>query len=131
MSASKEGVIETKGIVREALPNAMFRVELNSKREDKRIDEQECNYENKYISEHGCEHEDKKHIVLCTISGNLRMNYIKIIPGDEVSLEMSPYDLTRGRIVWRGKKTKNVDQSNKSKEGGKNYESKAISQENM
>lgn len=131
MSASKEGVIETKGIVREALPNAMFRVELNSKHEDKRIDEQECNYENKYISEHGCEHEDKKHIVLCTISGNLRMNYIKIIPGDEVSLEMSPYDLTRGRIVWRGKKTKNVDQSNKSKEGGKNYESKAISQENM
>ena len=102
MSASKEGVIETKGIVREALPNAMFRVEL-----------------------------ENEHIVLCTISGNLRMNYIKIIPGDEVSLEMSPYDLTRGRIVWRGKKTKNVDQSNKSKEGGKSYESKAISQENM
>ena len=58
----------------EKLPNAMFRVEL-----------------------------ENKHIVLATISGKLRMNYIRILPGDKVTVQMSPYDLTRGRITWRSK----------------------------
>ncbi|WP_129724346.1 translation initiation factor IF-1 [Xylanivirga thermophila] len=71
---SKEDVIEVEGTVVEALPNAMFQVEL-----------------------------ENGHKVLAHISGKLRMNYIKILPGDKVTLELSPYDLTRGRIVWRGK----------------------------
>ena len=71
---SKADVIEIEGVVVEKLPNAMFRVEL-----------------------------ENKHIVLATISGKLRMNYIRILPGDKVTLEMSPYDLTRGRITWRSK----------------------------
>ncbi|MFU0799768.1 MAG: translation initiation factor IF-1 [Xylanivirga thermophila] len=73
-SLSKEDVIEVEGTVVEALPNAMFQVEL-----------------------------ENGHKVLAHISGKLRMNYIKILPGDKVTLELSPYDLTRGRIVWRGK----------------------------
>lgn len=71
---SKDDVIELQGTVTEALPNAMFWVEL----------------ENGYK-------------VLAHISGKLRMNFIKILPGDKVTVEVSPYDLTRGRIVWRAK----------------------------
>ncbi|OQC00544.1 MAG: Translation initiation factor IF-1 [Firmicutes bacterium ADurb.Bin099] len=67
-------VIETEGVVIEALPNTMFRVELQN-----------------------------KHVILAHISGKLRMHYIRILPGDKVKIEMSPYDLTKGRIVWRGK----------------------------
>ena len=71
---SKADVIETEGVVVEKLPNAMFKVEL-----------------------------ENGHIVLAHISGKLRMNFIKILPGDKVTLEMSPYDLSKGRIVWRDK----------------------------
>lgn len=71
---SKEDMIELEGIVQEALPNAMFSVKLAN-----------------------------DHVVLAHISGKLRMNYIKILPGDKVTLEMSPYDLSRGRITWRNK----------------------------
>ena len=72
--ASKEDVIEIEGVVVEKLPNAMFQVEL-----------------------------ENGHKVLATISGKLRMNYIRILPGDKVTLEMSPYDLSKGRIIWRDK----------------------------
>ena len=71
---SKTDVIEIEGVVVEKLPNAMFKVEL-----------------------------ENGHIVLAHISGQLRMNFIKILPGDKVTLEMSPYDLSKGRIVWRDK----------------------------
>lgn len=71
---SKADVIEIEGVVVEKLPNAMFKVEL-----------------------------ENGHIVLAHISGKLRMNFIKILPGDKVTLEMSPYDLNKGRIVWRDK----------------------------
>ena len=71
---SKEDVIEVEGVVVEALPNTNFKVEL-----------------------------ENGHQVLAHISGKLRMNCIKILPGDKVKLELSPYDLTRGRITWRGK----------------------------
>jgi translation initiation factor IF-1 len=71
---SKKDVIEVEGKVIEALPNAMFTVELQN-----------------------------GHQILAHISGKLRMNYIKILPGDVVSVELSPYDLTRGRIIWRKK----------------------------
>ena len=71
----KEDVIRLDGIVKETLPNAMFRVEVEG-----------------------------GHIVLGHISGRMRMNYIRILPGDKVALELSPYDLTRGRIVLRYKK---------------------------
>ena len=71
---SKTDVIEIEGVVVEKLPNAMFKVEL-----------------------------ENGHIVLAHISGKLRMNFIKILPGDKVTLEMSPYDLSQGRIVWRDK----------------------------
>ena len=71
---SKAEVIEIEGVVVEKLPNAMFKVEL-----------------------------ENKHIVLATISGKLRMNYIRILPGDKVTMEMSPYDLSKGRIIWRDK----------------------------
>jgi translation initiation factor IF-1 len=71
---SREDVIEVEGTVVEALPNAMFQVELQN-----------------------------GHKVLAHISGKLRMNFIKILPGDKVTLELSPYDLTRGRITWRAK----------------------------
>lgn len=73
-SLSKEDVIEVEGTVLEALPNAMFQVELAN-----------------------------GHKVLAHISGKLRMNFIRILPGDKVTIELSPYDLTRGRITWRGK----------------------------
>ena len=71
---SKTDVMEIEGVVVEKLPNAMFKVEL-----------------------------ENGHIVLAHISGKLRMNFIKILPGDKVTLEMSPYDLSKGRIVWRDK----------------------------
>ena len=71
---AKEDIIEVEGIVTEALPNTMFNVEL-----------------------------ENGHKLLAHISGKLRMNYIKILPGDKVKLELSPYDLTKGRIIWRGK----------------------------
>lgn len=71
---SKEDVIEIEGIVVEKLPNAMFKVEL-----------------------------ENGHHVLAHISGKLRKNFIRILPGDKVTMEMSPYDLTKGRITWRDK----------------------------
>ncbi|MCI5810752.1 MAG: translation initiation factor IF-1 [Clostridiales bacterium] len=71
---AKDDVIELEGVVAEALPNAMFQVELQN-----------------------------GHKILAHISGKLRMNYIKILPGDKVTVEMSPYDLTKGRITWRTK----------------------------
>ena len=74
MLVKKEDAIELQGVVTEPLPNAMFRVEL----------------------EHGVS-------VLCSISGKIRMNYIRILPGDKVVVELSPYDLTRGRITYRYK----------------------------
>ena len=70
----KEDVIEVQGVVTETLPNAMFRVEL-----------------------------DNGHKVLAHISGKMRMHFIRILPGDKVKLEVSPYDLSRGRIVYRSK----------------------------
>ena len=71
---AKEEAIEVEGTVLEALPNAMFRVEL-----------------------------ENKHQVLAHVSGKMRMNFIRILPGDHVKVELSPYDLTRGRITYRKK----------------------------
>lgn len=71
---SKEDMIELEGTVTEALPNAMFKVQI-----------------------------DGGHVILAHISGKLRMNFIRILPGDKVVVEMSPYDLTKGRITWRSK----------------------------
>ena len=71
---SKEELLELTGEVIEKLPNAMFQVEL-----------------------------ENGHKVLAHISGKLRMNFIRILPGDKVTLELSPYDLTKGRIIWRDK----------------------------
>lgn len=71
---SKQDVIEIEGTVIEALPNAQFNVELPNGK-----------------------------VILAHISGKLRMNFIKILPGDKVTVEMSPYDLTKGRITWRSK----------------------------
>ena len=71
---SKSDVIEMEGKVIEALPNAMFQVELQN-----------------------------GHQILAHISGKMRMNFIRIYPGDKVPIELSPYDLTRGRITWRSK----------------------------
>ena len=71
---AKTDSIELEQTVLEKLPNAMFRVEL-----------------------------ENGHEILAHISGKLRMNYIRILPGDKVTLEMSPYDLTKGRIIWRDK----------------------------
>ncbi|NLK44995.1 MAG: translation initiation factor IF-1 [Tissierellia bacterium] len=71
---SKSDIIEVEGIVVDALPNAIFKVRL-----------------------------ENGHEILAHISGKLRMNYIRILPGDKVTVELSPYDLTRGRITWRNK----------------------------
>jgi translation initiation factor IF-1 len=71
---SKSDVIEIEGIVKDKLPNTMFKVEL-----------------------------ENGHEVLAHISGKLRQNFIRILPGDRVTLEMSPYDLSKGRIIWRDK----------------------------
>lgn len=70
----KDDVIKVDGIVKETLPNAMFRVEIEG-----------------------------GHVLLAHVSGKMRMNYIRILPGDKVVVELSPYDLTRGRIVLRYK----------------------------
>lgn len=70
----KKDVIEVEGKVVEALPNAMFHVEL-----------------------------ENGHRILAHVSGKLRMHYIRVLAGDRVTVELSPYDLTRGRIIWRGK----------------------------
>lgn len=70
----KEDAVQVEGIVVESLPNAMFRVELQN-----------------------------QHLVLAHVSGKMRMNFIRILPGDKVMLELSPYDLTRGRIIYRVK----------------------------
>ncbi|MCB9493917.1 MAG: translation initiation factor IF-1 [Desulfobacteraceae bacterium] len=72
---AKEEAIKVEGTVTETLPNAMFRVEL-----------------------------ENGHEILAHISGKMRMHFIKILPGDQVTVELSPYDLTRGRIVYRAKK---------------------------
>ena len=69
-----QGSIEVEGIVKESLPNTLFRVEL-----------------------------EDGNIVLCHLSGRMRMNFIKILPGDKVKIEMTPYDKGKGRIVYRGK----------------------------
>lgn len=71
---AKKDVIEVEGTVIDALPNAIFKVRL-----------------------------ENGHEILAHISGKLRMNYIRILPGDTVTIELSPYDLTRGRITWRNK----------------------------
>ena len=71
---AKEKGVEVEGTVRETLPNAMFRVEL-----------------------------ENGHEVLAHVSGKIRMNFIRILPGDKVTVEISPYDLTKGRITWRTK----------------------------
>lgn len=73
-SLSKEDVIEVEGVIQEALPNATFKVKLSN-----------------------------GHEILAHVSGKLRMNYIRILPGDKVTIEMSPYDLSKGRITWRAK----------------------------
>jgi translation initiation factor IF-1 len=70
----KQDIIKQDGVIEEALSNAMFRVRL-----------------------------ENDHVILATISGKMRMNYIRILPGDKVSVEMSPYDLSRGRIIYRYK----------------------------
>lgn len=71
---SKDDVIEFEGVVEEVLPNTTFKVKLSN-----------------------------GHVITAYISGRLRMNYIKILEGDKVKIEMSPYDLTKGRITWRAK----------------------------
>ena len=71
---AKDDVIEVEGTVIDALPNTIFKVEL-----------------------------ENGHEILAHISGKLRMHYIRILPGDKVTVELSPYDLTRGRITWRNK----------------------------
>lgn len=72
---AKEDVIEVEGIVEESLPNAIFRVKL----------------------------QDNDHVILAHISGKIRMHFIRIVPGDRVLVQLSPYDVTRGRIVYRFK----------------------------
>jgi len=69
---AKKDEIEVEGVVTEALPNAMFKVEI-----------------------------DEQHQVLAVLSGRIRMNFVRIVPGDKVRVVLSPYDLTRGRITWR------------------------------
>ena len=71
---AKDDMIELEGIVVESLPNTMFYVDIGN-----------------------------GHTILAHISGKLRMNFIRILPGDKVTIQMSPYDLTRGRITWRSK----------------------------
>ena len=71
---AKDDIMEFEGVVLETLPDTMFKVEL-----------------------------ENGHQILANISGKLRQNYIRILPGDKVTLEMSPYDLSKGRIIWRDK----------------------------
>ncbi len=87
---AKSDAIELEGTVTEVLPNAMFKVEIAPGRE-----------------------------ILAHLSGKMRMNYIKILQGDNVTVEMSPYDLTKGRITWRNKNSgKNKPESDSSKTVG-------------
>lgn len=72
LMADKEETIEVEGMVKESLPNTMFRVEIQN-----------------------------GHVILAHLSGKMRKNYIRIVPGDRVKVELSPYDLTRGRIIFR------------------------------
>ena len=88
---SKADVIEVQAVVKECLPNANFKVEL----------------------ENGV-------VILATVSGKIRMNYIRILPGDRVTVEISPYDLTRGRITYRFKQKTNQEE--------RKYESQTFSQ---
>lgn len=83
MSDTKE-VIELSGTVLETLPNAMFKVEL-----------------------------ENGHVILAHISGKMRMYYIRILPGDKVTVQMTPYDLTKGRITYRHKETRKQDESSR------------------
>ena len=83
---SKQDVIEVEGTILEALPNAMFQVQLVN-----------------------------GHVILAHISGKIRMNFIKILPGDKVTVELTPYDLNRGRITYQDRQR-----------GGLNYESKTV-----
>ena len=71
---AKDDMIEVEGVVTESLPNTTFKVDIGN-----------------------------GHIILAHISGKLRMNFIRILPGDKVTVQMSPYDLTKGRITWRSK----------------------------
>ena len=94
---SKTDAIEVEGTVLEKLPNAMFRVELENKHVVlAHISGKLPNAFFKVELENG-------HQILATISGKLRMNFIRILPGDKVTIELSPYDLTKGRIIWRDK----------------------------
>lgn len=77
---AKSDNIELQGTVVEAMPNATFKVELQN-----------------------------GHVITAHISGKLRMNYIRILPGDKVTVEMSPYDLTKGRITWRSKQVQKLN----------------------
>ena len=94
---STADVIEVQAVVTETLPNAMFRVKL-----------------------------ENDMVILATVSGKIRMNYIRILPGDKVTVEISPYDLTRGRITFRFKQSQA-----KLLIGGKKYESQTFSQTNL
>lgn len=78
---AKEGVIEVEGTIVEALPNTLFRVEVPGETILQGI--------------------EKTQLVLCHLSGKMRRNYIRIMPGDKVRIELTPYDLTRGRITYR------------------------------
>lgn len=80
--SKKDDVIETSGIVAEALPNAQFKVTL-----------------------------ENQHTILAHLSGKMRMNFIRILPGDKVTVELSPYDLTKGRITYRQKQTEQTNES--------------------
>ena len=97
--AKKDGVIEMEGTVIEALPNAMFRVELKN-----------------------------GHVVLGHIAGKMRQHYIRILPEDRVVVELSPYDLSRGRIVYR---YKCPDTNCPTGSGGNNHEGQAECQEDL
>lgn len=83
---SKDDCVEFEGKVLEALPNAMFKVEISN----------------------GI-------VILAHLSGKMRMNYIKILPGDNVKIDMSPYDLTKGRIIWRDRNSKDSEKISVSK----------------
>src|SRR3981189_720075 len=102
---SKEDAIEVMAVVLEPLPNAIFKVEL-----------------------------ENKHQVLAHVSGKMRKNFIRILPGDKVAVELSPYDLNRGRIVYRYKKDGRSWARRDSRRRlplGEIYESKSIGQENL
>lgn len=108
---NKEEKIELEGIVVEALPNAYFKVKASVIPKEKSAEspdknekvEKEKSTESSNKNGKSAGEPENKIIVLAHLSGKLRMNYIRIIPGDKVVVEVSPYDLTKGRIVWRSK----------------------------